>query len=218
MINLPKSILEKLNFDNNKELIKSIKKLTKLFCCSEKDIYENLKHYNLYDYDINYFKIKRNSSDPQLSIENEKFEHLLYNNNIDYEVEFTLGGYYYDFKIQNILVEINPTWTHNSTYDVTINRKKINKLTSNYHYEKTKFAVEKGYLVVNVYEWNDPLKLIPILKGEKKIKMNFRGVRKHEVKLTSSSKYRSFILDKNNQILKEVSCYIFDDGYDIILI
>lgn len=216
MTKIPRSILEKLNFDNNTELFKSIKKLCKTFYCTDKEIYKALKEYDLYDIEKQYFNPKRNYSEPQLSIENEKFEHLLHDNNIKYEVEFNLGNYFYDFKIGNILIEINPSWTHNSSYNVTISRRKVNKLSETYHYDKTKFAIDKGYIVINVYEWNNVINLLPILKGEFKVKMYFRGIQKHNIKLISSSKYRSFVLSEDNKILKEANCYIFDDGYDLI--
>lgn len=218
MTKIPKSILEKLNFNNNTELFKGIKKLSKTFYCTDKDIYNALKEYNLYDIEKQYFKPKRNYDSPQLSIENEKFEHLLHDNNIGYETEFPLGSYFYDFKVGNILIEINPSWTHNSSYDVTISRKKVTKLDPYYHYNKTKFAIDKGYIVINVYEWNNVDNLLPILTGQIRVLNDFKGVERHLVKLESSSKYRSFILGNNGNLLKEADCYIYDDGYELVIV
>ncbi len=217
MSRIPKSILEKLNFSNNTELFKGVKRLAKTFYCSDKDIYKALKEYDLYDFEKQYFNIKRNNNGPELSLENERFEHLLHDTAIKYETEFPLGTYFYDFKIGNILVEINPSWTHNSTYNVTISRKKVLKLDPNYHYNKTKYAVDKGYIVINVYEWNDVKNLLPILKGEVNVLMHFKGIEKHLVTLTSSSKYRSFVLNNEGKILKKAECYVFDDGYELVL-
>ena len=109
MERLPKSILEKLNFENNTQFFKSIKQLCKKFSRTDKQVYDDLKYYGLYDFEKQYFNIKRSSDSPDLSIENERFEHLLHDNNIEYVTEFPLGGYFYDFKVGNILIEINPS-------------------------------------------------------------------------------------------------------------
>lgn len=45
---------------------------------------------------------------------NVSFDKLLTAAGIEHSREFPLGNYVYDFKIENTLVEINPTATHNS--------------------------------------------------------------------------------------------------------
>ena len=218
MERLPKSILEKLNFENNTQFFKSVKQLCKKFSRTDKQIYDDLKYYGLYDFEKQYFNIKRSSDSPDLSIENERFEHLLHDNNIEYITEFPLGAYFYDFKVGNILIEINPSWTHNSSYNVTTSRKKVNKLSTDYHYNKTKFAIDNGYLVINVYEWNDVQNILPILTGDIKVKQVYKGIEEHKVLMKSSSKFKSFILSDDGKILQEAECSIFDDGYELLIV
>lgn len=47
---------------------------------------------------------------------NREFENLLKNNNIDYIREFPICNKSYDFNVGNILIEIDPYATHNSTW------------------------------------------------------------------------------------------------------
>ena len=46
---------------------------------------------------------------------NLNFEQALKDNHIIYQKEFLLDNRWYDFKVNNILIEINPTATHNAT-------------------------------------------------------------------------------------------------------
>ena len=77
---------------------------------------------------------------------NKEFEELLKKNNIEYTREFNIGNNRYDFKIGNILVEINPSSTHNSTF-VPFNNGVKDK---NYHQNKTKLANENNYRCIHV--------------------------------------------------------------------
>lgn len=87
---------------------------------------------------------------------NEAFAHLLDKYNLEYEREFPLSKYKYDFKVGNILFEINPTATHNSTYGIYYR----DGLDKKYHYNKTKLAFDNGYHCVNVWDWDDAELLI----------------------------------------------------------
>ena len=101
-------------------------------------------------------------------------------NNLEGEREFNLGKYSYDFKINNILIEINPTITHNSTWSpFDIKDKK-------YHYNKTKYAADNGYRCINIWDWDDIDKIIYLLTPKEKIyarKCIIKEVPKEEAKI-----------------------------------
>lgn len=78
------------------------------------------------------------------------------------ELEFSLWNYSYDLKIWDILIEINPTPTHNSTWWPAFEWKPTPK-PYKYHYNKVKNATDKWYKCIMVRDWttiNDMLYMI----------------------------------------------------------
>lgn len=97
---------------------------------------------------------------PKKSRIEKMFAEFLNSRGVDYEQEFIIEGLRYDFKIGNILVELNPIATHNVSWKPYGDKKGINK---NYHIMKTKLAYKHGFSCVHVWEWesfDDILKLI----------------------------------------------------------
>ena len=98
---------------------------------------------------------------------NEEFELKLIEANSYESKEFVLkkpeGSYYrYDFKFKNILIELNPSITHNSTFNIFGD----SPLDPLYHYNKTKLALENGYKCLCLWDWVDPKDLIALLQSD----------------------------------------------------
>ena len=123
--------------------------------------------------------------------------------------EFVLNNYVYDFKINNILIEINPTTTHNSTFGI-YNGSPINE---QYHYNKTKNALDNGYKCICVWDWIDQNSIIQKLKNNN-FTQEYIGIRKHLYNI----KTKEHIIINNNSNI-DINDYklpwviIFDDGY-----
>lgn len=100
------------------------------------------------------------------SLPNSVFANLLDKDNIAYQREFSIGKYSYDFKIRNILVEINPTPTHNIDCTPYNSEKGIDPY---YHKNKTDFAIENGYRCIHVWDWDNPIKVINTLKQRHRV-------------------------------------------------
>lgn len=100
---------------------------------------------------------RENSSND--SVPNKTFAQILDKNNIDYEREFVLDRKIYDFKIGNILIEINPTATHNSTWGIH----NSSPLDKKYHYEKTLLAKSNDYHCINIWDWDNVDKILKLL-------------------------------------------------------
>ena len=83
---------------------------------------------------------------------NEYFANTLKENNISFSREFVCGKYTYDFKIDNILIEINPSATHNINFNPFSKDKIISK---NYHKEKSLNALKNGYRCIHIFDWDD---------------------------------------------------------------
>lgn len=80
--------------------------------------------------------------------------------------EIVLGRYSYDLECNGTLIEINPTITHNST--LSIFKNDIPK-DSMYHYNKTKFANDKGYRCINVWDWDNTTKIKNLICNKNKL-------------------------------------------------
>lgn len=101
-----------------------------------------------------------NDSEP-----NRAFEELLIANNILYEREFGIGHYSYDFKINNVLVEVDPTPTHNSTWGIF----GCEPTPQFYHKDKTQVAESAGYRCIHVFDWDNVYLIIQQLKTRPRI-------------------------------------------------
>lgn len=88
---------------------------------------------------------------------NLNFEQRLHDHNISYEKEFLLENRYYDFKIDNILVEINPSATHNADWSPWCIDKGIDKY---YHADKSDLAIKNNFRCIHVWDWDDTEKII----------------------------------------------------------
>ena len=121
-----------------------------------------------------------NNSKPNL-----EFEQLLKDNNIEYEREFTLEKYSYDFKVNNTLIEINPTPTHNVNWTPWNKEHGIDKY---YHYNKSQLAERYNYNCIHVFDWDDKNKIINLLKPRETI-----GARKCEIKFVPTEEEASFL-------------------------
>ena len=97
---------------------------------------------------------------------------------INYILNYSLGTFQYDFKIDNILIEINPYSTHSS--------KQIEK---DYHLRKSKVAKENGYHCIHVWDWDNIDAIINLLKR----KEESIGARKCIVKEVSIKEAKLFL-------------------------
>lgn len=89
---------------------------------------------------------------------NQQFANLLDKHNIKYQREFFINSYeyVYDFKVNNTLIELNPTYTHNSTYGCYSTAPK----DKYYHYNKSLAATKLGYRCVHIFDWDNIEKII----------------------------------------------------------
>lgn len=115
---------------------------------------------------------------------NLEFEKLLFENVKEYkgvmceDKEFYLKNYIYDFKVNNTLIEINPSSTHNVTWN-PFNR----QIDKYYHKNKSDFAKENNYRCICVWDWDSKEKIIELLLTREKVyarKCEIKSVDKKE--------------------------------------
>lgn len=102
-----------------------------------------------------------------ISKPNKKFYEKLKKLGCECELEFSLIKYAYDIKFGNTLIEIDPTFTHQSTIDITLTNKRIPPKSPTYHQDKSLFALENGYFCLHIWDWDDEDKIIETLKPKK---------------------------------------------------
>lgn len=163
-------------------------------------------------YGVDYFCIHQDSRNKNKrdSKPNLEFKQLLEENGflIDEKEnrEFSLNNYSYDFKINDILIEINPTTTHNSTFGIYGG----NPLKQNYHFLKSQNALKNGFKILNVFDWVSKEFIIKCLKYGFEIKE--RPIKRYLVNINSFQ-----YLESNDPLPDNKWVEIYDDGLDIIL-
>lgn len=97
---------------------------------------------------------------------NLEFKKLLEAADITFEREYCLDKKFFDFKVGNTLVEINPTVTHNSTFTpFTYN----SPLAKSYHKLKSEIANKYNYRCIHIFDWEDKEKVIRLLANKQKL-------------------------------------------------
>lgn len=85
------------------------------------------------------------------------------------EFEKNINNMSYDLCIGNLLIDINPSISHNSTYGflfMTGRSDKNRPVKYNYHYNRAINAINNGYMLISVFDWMDKDKIIDIIKAK----------------------------------------------------
>lgn len=94
---------------------------------------------------------------------------LLEHTGADFEYEHDVDCYAFDLRYNNLLIDVNPSFTHNSTFafDFATGRSTVNKpIASTAHFDKCCAAMQHGYRCITVFDWmpfDDVVKLVKSL-------------------------------------------------------
>ena len=134
----------------------------------------------------------RKYSHIRISKINEKFIEFLNKRGIKSEPEFRIDSKFYDIHISgtNIVIEIDPTYTHN----IIGNHWNSNGIDPDYHLEKTVTAEKNGYRCIHVFDWDDWDKIIDLVAPKKRI-----YARNCEVFFLNRDFGRQFLIDNHLQ-------------------
>lgn len=116
---------------------------------------------------------------------NKKIGSRLEEVGLSLEYEKVIEDKHYDIYISNsnILIEVDPTYTHNAIGNHWDN----NGISKDYHKMKTAIGVTNGYRVIHIYDWDDVNKIVQMLKHKNKI-----YARQCQVKEVDKSTYKKF--------------------------
>ena len=126
---------------------------------------EQIVKTNLERYNIPYYCMSEKCKLSKIH-SNSKINDMFYNHlkllNIIAKREFPLKNRSYDFKVGNTLIELDPTYTHNSTKPAIFVNRAMQKQALNkyYHLEKTKLAQENGFRCIHIFDWDNKDKII----------------------------------------------------------
>lgn len=109
---------------------------------------------------------------------NTRFQKMLDHYGIESSREFCLDHKTFDFKAGDILIEINPSFTHNSTFFPLGNKRCLDK---NYHKNKTAIAAKYGYRCIHIFDWDDCDKIINTILNKTKTILYARNCEVREV-------------------------------------
>lgn len=103
----------------------------------------------------------------RVSKTNSKFGKLLTSAGIDFELEFRIDNRIYDFILpeKKMLIEIDPTYTHNSIG----NHWDKHGMEKMYHVNKSKLALSNGFKCIHIFDWEDWNKIISLLYFNTKV-------------------------------------------------
>lgn len=124
------------------------------FVTSNPEVMNKIKETCIAKYGVPYncMRPECRSSYRTISKINLAFSEMLSQHNIEHEMESPIDRFSYDFKIENILVEIDPTITHNIELSIFPDSTPI---AVSYHLEKTNAAISHGYRCIHVFDWDN---------------------------------------------------------------
>ena len=110
------------------------------------------------------------------NINNAFAERLRQETGLNVIQEKAINNFIYDIQIgDNLLIDINPTISHNVTYSYpyVLGMKQENiPIAKDYHFKRYQLAIEKGYTLISIFDWMDVDKIINIIKAKLKLLSN----------------------------------------------
>jgi hypothetical protein len=159
------TFLEKYGVDNPSKLPEVQEKISNKLKEKYPEFQPKMIDTNMGKYGVPFYCMSeecRKLSGCAISKVNQRFSEELDQRNIEHSVEFTLERYSYDVRINNTLIEINPTYTHN-----VVGNHWNAPVDWDYHLKKTQIANKHGYRCIHVFDWDDQEKLLNMLSNPK---------------------------------------------------
>lgn len=179
-----------------------------------KEIQEKAQRTNVERYGVPYNCMTeqcREASPVAISKINKEFERFLNDNGYETELEFTIGRFSYDIHIlnTNILIEIDPAYTHNSTVGPQYNKIQLEPRDKYYHYNKTKLALENDYICIHKFNWITKDQILKMIKKIKETNIKQEEPRLHYYNMKTRKHIKNTV---DNKLLEQGFVEIYDDG------
>lgn len=123
------------------------------------EIHDRIVKTNMKKYGVPYFVMLPDvaKSSGKISKINYRIASILDNLNISYSMEYPIGSKSFDFLLDkyNILLEIDPSYTHN-----LVGNHWGSKIDINYHRTKSDLAAQHGYRCIHIFDWDNANQII----------------------------------------------------------
>lgn len=97
---------------------------------------------------------------------NLAFGQFLTEHSLQFQSEFPLENYSFDFKVGGTLIELNPTITHNSAISIFENGQ---PKQADYHLRKSAVAAKYGYRCIHVFDWDKWEDIVDLLNLKQRV-------------------------------------------------
>ena len=177
------------------------------------EVREKGKETVLKEYGVEYFCQHENcykKNFNRISKVNKKFQELLSENGVESELEFIVENSGYDLRVGNILLEIDPWFTHNSTIGPSFGEGKAKPKLMEYHLSKTQLAHKNGFKCIHIFDWDDYNKVAKLLQERKVIYARNCEVKETSSKITSTFLNSYHLQGDTRQVI--FSCGLFYEG------
>jgi len=161
------------------------------------DIRHKIRETNLDKYGVPYYCmtsdcIKENGH--TISKTNLRWKTLFEESGVEVCLEKVIGEYSYDFMTGRTLIEINPTYTHNSSLGTRFFGEEQPPKDPNYHMNRSKNAEKHGFKCIHVWGWDDPRKILSLLSPKRHV-----YARNLDVKEITIQESNRFVLNNHLQ-------------------
>ena len=141
---------------------------------------------------------------------NRQFCELLKENSINYTLEKRFVNTSFDIELpkQNILIEIDPTYTH-TVIGNHYNNWQYNEKMIEYHLNKTNIAIQNGYHCIHIWDWDNWNKILQLIKPKQKLyarKLQLKEIDKKEANIFINSYHL-----QNNCYGNQINLGLFDN-------
>lgn len=108
---------------------------------------------------------------------------------------------YADLSVGNILIDINPTFTHNSFTSLSCVLKKCKEIpclkhkptANDRHFKRAQLALEQNLSYVQIYDWDDPERVMNFLRGKLERGWEHHSARKLELRSLPQKLTKEFL-------------------------
>lgn len=167
---------------------------------------------------------------PKISQLNKNFAKMLetlpYVDNVKFEVGF--GIFQADLQINDsLLIDINPTVTHNSfkSFGCVINKcndtcEKHKKISKNYHYNRSVEALNLNKALIQLYDWDSEENIIRMIKAKLDKSFYKISARKLECRKISQAEANIFLAENHIQgkTMGQSHCYGLFKGTELLAV
>lgn len=166
----------------------------------KKDVQEKIRTTIIQKFGVDY-AFQLNMDHHRVSHLNESFKDYLEARGLQCELEKKVGECYYDLCIGSLLIEINPSVSHNLTigFGKLTGKESVNKpIPRKYHFYKWLNAKNHNYELISIFDWADidKVKSLILAKCGKTHRLYARNLKIMEV-----SKQDAYAFYKENHVL-----------------